>query len=172
LLSKLKEIAATEGIAHVATAANADDTGDYRPGLRASQELGIAEPLLKVGLAKDEIRALSRRLNLPTWNQPSMACLASRIPYGQPLTAQTLNRVEQAEAFLSDLGFSPLRVRTHESIARIEISSAQFGRLLNADLRQLVIDRLKELGYTYVTFDLAGFRSGSMNEALSPQQKE
>lgn len=155
----------------MATTANADDTGDYRPGQRASKELGISEPLLEVGLSKDEIRALSRRMNLPTWDRPSMACLASRIPYGQKLTAQTLSRVEVAEGFLAGPGFSPLRVCTHETLARIEISSTQFGRLLDGDLRQKIVACLKELGYTYVTFDLAGFRSGSMNEALGPEQK-
>lgn len=172
LLSKLKAIAAERGYAHVATAANADDTGDFRPGLRAGDELGIARPLQKVGLSKQEIRALSRRIDLPTWNQPSMACLASRFPYGQAITPEKLSRVEAAEDFLSDMGFSPLRVRTHETLARIEIAPGQFDKLLDAKLREQILEHLKELGYTYVTFDLQGFRSGSMNEALLPEQRK
>ena len=171
LLKKLKSIAGQEGFATVATAANADDMSDYRPGLRAGDELGVARPLQKAGLSKQEIRALSRRLDLSTWNQPSMACLASRFPYGQTLTAEKLSRVEAAEDYLSDMGFSPLRVRTHEKSARIEVSPEQFDKLLDAKMRGQIIEHLKELGYTYVTFDLEGFRSGSMNEALSPEQK-
>jgi len=170
LLTKLKEIAHQEGYAHVATADNADDTGDYRPGLRAGQELGVSRPLQKVALGKDEIRALSRHINLSNWNKPSMACLASRFPYGQTLTVKSLSRVEAAEDFLSTLGFSPLRLRSHETIARIEISPQQFDKLLDEKLRGEIVSRLKGLGYTYITFDLQGFRSGSMNEALSPEQ--
>ncbi|NIA07151.1 MAG: ATP-dependent sacrificial sulfur transferase LarE [Actinobacteria bacterium] len=170
LLSKLKEIASKEGFAQVATAANTDDAGDYRPGLRAGDELGIARPLQKVGLSKDEIRALSRELELSTWNKPSMACLASRVPYGQPLTAEALSKIEAGEDFLSTLGFSPLRLRSHEKLARIEIAPGQFDKLLDAKLRESIVSRLKGLGYTYVTFDLQGFRSGAMNEALSPEQ--
>ncbi len=172
LLTKLRDIAAQHGLAKVATAANADDTGDFRPGLRAGNELGIARPLQKVGLTKNEIRALSRQMDLPSWDKPSMACLASRFPYGQRLTPQALARVEAAEDFLTVAGFSPLRVRSHDDIARIEISPSQFAKLLDEKLREKIISRLKQLGYTYVTFDLQGFRSGSMNEALSDEQKE
>ncbi len=172
LLSKLKAIAQEQGYTQVATAANADDTGDFRPGLRAGNELGIARPLQKVGLTKNEIRALSRQMDLPSWDKPSMACLASRFPYGQRLTPEALSRVEAAEDFLTVAGFSPLRVRTHESIARIEISPSQFAKLLDEKLREKIVARLKQLGYTYVTFDLQGFRSGSMNEPLSDGEKE
>ena len=171
LLKKLKDIAGQQGFAVVATAANTDDMSDYRPGLRAGTELGVARPLQKAGLSKQDIRALSRRLGLSTWNQPSMACLASRFPYGQTLTAEKLSRVEAAEDYLSDMGFSPLRVRTHETLARVEVSPEQFEKLLDGQLREQLIEHLKELGYTYVTFDLEGFRSGSMNEALSSEQK-
>ena len=170
LLTKLKEIAGKLGYAQVATAANVDDASDYRPGLRAGDELGIARPLQKVGLTKDEIRALSKGLDLATWNKPSMACLASRVPYGEPLTAETLSKIEAAEDYLSTLGFSPLRLRSHEKLARIEIEPKQFDKLLDEKLRDEIISRLKGLGYTYVTFDLQGFRSGAMNEALSPEQ--
>ena len=170
LLAKLKQIARDQGLAHVATAANADDAGDYRPGLRAGDELGISRPLQKVHLTKDDIRALSRQFELSTWNKPSMACLASRFPYGQTLTAESLARVEAAEDFLSELGFSPLRLRSHDILARIEVSPTQFEKLLDDQLRSQIISRLKALGYTYVTFDLQGFRSGSMNEPLTPEQ--
>ncbi len=172
LLSKLKGIAEEQGYTHVATAANADDTGDFRPGLRAGNELGIDRPLQKVGLTKNEIRALSRQMDLPSWDKPSMACLASRFPYGQKLTLQNLSQVEAAEDFLLKAGFSPLRVRSHDTIARIEISPGQFDKLLDEKFREKIIVRLKQLGYTYITFDLAGFRSGSMNEPLSDEQKK
>jgi uncharacterized protein len=170
LLGKLKEIAGKGGYAQVATAANADDAGDYRPGLRAGDELGVARPLQKVGLSKNDIRALSRELDLTTWNKPSMACLASRVPYGEPLTVETLSKIEAAEDYLSTLGFSPLRVRSHEKLARIEIEPGQFEKLLNEKVREEIVSRLKGLGYTYVTFDLEGFRSGSMNEVLGLEQ--
>lgn len=172
LLTKLKAIAEERGYSVVATAANADDTGDFRPGLRAGDELGIARPLQKVRLSKEEIRAISRQMNLPSWDKPSMACLASRFPYGQRLTQQSLSRVEAAEDFLLTAGFSPLRVRSHDTMARIEVSPGQFAKLLDEKLRDKIVGRLKQLGYTYVTFDLQGFRSGSMNEPLSDEQKE
>ena len=172
LLSRLKEIASKRGYAQVATAANADDASDYRPGLRASDELGIARPLQKEGLSKNEIRALSRQMGLASWDKPSMACLASRFPYGQRLTAEGLWRVEAAEDFLTTEGFSPLRVRSHDEMARIEISPSQFAKLLDEKLRGRIVARLKQLGYTYVTFDLQGFRSGSMNEGLSDEEKK
>jgi uncharacterized protein len=172
LLTKLKAVAAARGYAVVATAANADDTGDFRPGLRAGNELGIARPLQKVGMTKNEIRALSRQMDLPSWDKPSMACLASRFPYGQRLTVQKLSRVEAAEDFLLKAGFSPLRLRSHDTVARIEISPKQFAKLLDEKLREKIIARLKQLGYIYITFDLQGFRSGSMNEPLSDEEKE
>ena len=172
LLSKLKEIASKEGYAGVATAANADDAGDYRPGLRAGDELGVARPLQKVGLNKDEIRALSRELQLSTWDKPSMACLASRVPYGEPLTLEKLSKIEAAEDYLSTVGFSPLRLRSHSKLARIEVEPGQFENLLDEKLREEIVSRLKGLGYTYVTFDLEGFRSGSMNEVLEPGEKK
>ena len=111
-------------------------------------------------------------MNLPTWDQPSKACLASRFPYGQTITAESLSRVELAEEFLTAAEFSPLRVRTHDKIARVEIAPSQFAKLLDEQLREKIIARLKQLGYTYITFDLAGFRSGSMNESLSDEQKK
>ena len=172
LLTKLKEMARKGGYAAVATAANADDAGDYRPGLRAGDELGVARPLQKVGLNKNEIRALSRELELSTWDKPSMACLASRVPYGEPLTVEKLSKIEAAEDYLSTVGFSPLRLRSHGKLARIEVEPGQFEKLLDEKLREEIVSRLKGLGYTYVTFDLEGFRSGSMNEALEPGEKK
>ena len=172
LLTKLKEMARKGGYAAVATAANADDAGDYRPGLRAGDELGVARPLQKVGLNKNEIRALSRELELSTWDKPSMACLASRVPYGEPLTVEKLSKIEAAEDYLSTVGFSPLRLRSHGKLARIEVEPGQFEKLLDEKLREEIVSRLKGLGYTYVTFDLEGFRSGSMNEVLEPGEKK
>ena len=143
---------------------NTDDASDYRPGMKALAELNVKSPLRAVGLSKSEIRALSRAMNLPTWNKPSMACLASRIPYGEPLTAKKLSQVEAAEEFLLNAGFKQLRVRVHGKIARIEVLPEDFPMLLN--LREEISARLKDLGFAYVTLDLQGYRSGSMNVGL------
>ena len=140
---------------------NTDDASDYRPGMRALAELNVKSPLRVVGLSKSEIRALSRAMNLPTWNKPSMACLASRIPYGDPLTAQKLSQVEMAEEFLLSAGFNQLRVRVHGKIARIEILPEDFPKLIK--IREEISARLKELGFDYVTLDLQGYRTGSLN---------
>jgi uncharacterized protein len=169
LLTRLKALAAERGIPAVATGANADDTGDFRPGLRAAKELGVAAPLLEAGLSKADIRAASRAMGLETWDKPAMACLASRIPYGRPITAEKLSRIEQAEYVLRDLGFRQCRVRDHDTIARIEVPAAEVARA--AEQAGAITAALKDLGYTYVTLDLEGFRSGSMNEPLAnPQQ--
>jgi uncharacterized protein len=152
------------GYAYVADGSNADDGGDYRPGLRAAREYGIRSPLQEVGLTKAEIRFLAREMGLPNWDKPSSACLVSRIPYGDPLSEEILDQIGKAELVLLDLGFRELRVRHHEKIARIEVPLAEFDVLLAQ--RQHVVNAFKELGYTYVTLDLAGFRSGSMNEVL------
>ena len=140
---------------------NTDDASDYRPGMKALIELNIKSPLREVGLSKSEIRELSRALNLPTADKPSMACLASRIPYGEPLTAQKLSQVEAAEEFLRGAGFNQLRVRVHGNIARIEILPDEFSKLLK--LRVEISARLKGLGFDYVTLDLQGYRTGSLN---------
>ena len=140
---------------------NTDDTSDYRPGMKALAELKIKSPLREVGLSKSEIRELSREVNLPTWSKPSMACLASRIPYGDELTAEKLSRVEAAENFLVDAGFNQLRVRVHGNLARIEILPEDFERAIK--LREEISGRLKELGFAYVTLDLQGYRTGSLN---------
>ncbi len=140
---------------------NTDDASDYRPGMKALAELKIRSPLREVGLSKVEIRELSREMNLPTWDKPSMACLASRIPYGDELTAEKLSRVESAEEFLLSAGFNQLRVRVHGNLARIEILPEDFSRAIK--LREEISGRLKELGFAYVTLDLQGYRTGSMN---------
>ena len=157
---------------HICEGSNADDINDYRPGMRALQELGIKSPLRDSGFTKAEIRELSRELNLPTAEKPSAACLASRIPYGENITKQKLLMVEQAEDFLHDLGFEQVRVRCHAGTnpdstpfsARIEIPQADFAALL--DLHEKITDTLKGISFTYVSLDLQGFRSGSMNEAI------
>jgi pyridinium-3,5-biscarboxylic acid mononucleotide sulfurtransferase len=143
---------------------NADDVGDHRPGHRAALERGIRSPLQEVGLTKADVRALARELGLLNWNKPAEACLASRIPYGMPITFELLAQIEQAEEYLQGQGFRQLRVRHHGPVARLEIEPADFGRAL--DQRTQIVAALRVLGFAYVSLDLAGFRSGSMNEVL------
>jgi len=166
LFGQLRAMADTMGLACVLDGSNADDEGDFRPGRRAALELGVLSPLLEARLRKEEIRALSKERGLSTWNKPSMACLASRIPYGTPISLEVLGRIEAAEKLLRGLGLRQIRVRHHGQIARIEVDAAGMALLL--DKRRLVVEGLKSLGYRYVTLDLAGFRSGSLNEGLSP----
>ncbi len=168
LLRELRRLAAEHGYAHVVYGANADDVHDHRPGHQAAHELDVSAPLMDVGLTKAEIRELSRLRGLPTWDKPAMACLSSRFPYGQEITIEKLRMVGQAEQFLRSLGFKQLRVRHHDDrMARIEVEAAEIARLAEPGLARRVVDKLKELGYTYVTLDLEGFRSGSMNEPLA-----
>ena len=167
--SELKRIAVKEGIPWVLDGSNTDDLGDFRPGMKAVQELSIRSPLQEAGFTKAEVRELSRRLALPTWNKPSSPCLATRIPYGQAITEEKLRRVEGAENYLKNMGFLPLRVRHYPKEARLEIAKEQFNHLIN-NIEEVSL-RLKELGFSTVTLDLAGFRSGSMNENLSEQDK-
>jgi uncharacterized protein len=164
LFVRLNNVAREQGLACVASGANADDVGDFRPGMAAAKKLGVVSPLLEAGLTKQDIRQASRALGLPTADKPSMACLASRIPYGQPITAGKLSRIEHAEYVLKDLGFSQCRVRDHDTVARIEITPPDFERLLAS--REKIAKSLRALGYAYITVDLEGFRSGSMNEVL------
>ena len=172
LFAQMREAARARGIDTLVDGSNKDDEGDYRPGMRALAELGIGSPLREVGLTKAQIRELSHALGLPTWNLPSAACLASRFAYGEVITARKLRRVELAEDFLHDLGFTQLRVRVHGAdgeLARIEVAGDQIARLAEPELRTKVIARLTELGFTYVSLDLQGFRSGAMNEVLPTQ---
>jgi uncharacterized protein len=169
LFSKLLQVARERGLEWVCDGSNRDDVGDWRPGMKAARELGVRSPLQEAGLTKREIRALSRELGLPTWDKPSSACLASRFPYGQRITAEELVKVEAAESFLRRLGFRQVRVRHHGEIARLEVAPEELNRLLDPALREQVVQRLTELGYSYVAADLRGYRSGSMNEPLAGQ---
>jgi len=167
IMRRLRAIADREGLRHVVHGANVDDQGDFRPGTRAAEEAGARAPLQEAGLTKEDIRALSKEMGLPTWDLPSMACLASRFPYGTRLTEEGLRRVDRAEDFLREtFGLRQLRVRDHMPVARIEVAESDIAALAAPEARSLIVSRLKDLGYTYVTLDLAGFRSGSLNEVL------
>ncbi len=144
----------------------ADDVGDFRPGMKAASDRGVRAPMVEVGMTKEEIRLLSRTWDLPTWDHPASACLSSRISYGTPVTEEALSMVDRAEAFLKTLGFSLVRVRHHDEIARIEVPAAEIGRFFEEGLVDRVVARLKEIGYRYVTVDMQGYRSGSLNETL------
>ena len=172
LFSELKPIALAEGLKWVADGTNADDLSDYRPGRKASAEAGIRSPLLEVGLTKAEIRQLSRTLGLPTWDRPASPCLASRIPYGIPVTAETLNKIAQGEKYLHRLGFRQVRLRHHGDIARIELDQPDMAKIIKTDIRQGIIEHFKALGYKYVTLDLTGYRTGSLNEVLGIANQE
>ena len=154
------------GIPHIVDGVNLDDLTDYRPGLRAAEERGIRHPLAEVGLTKEQIRLLSRRAGLPTADRPSSPCLSSRFPYGTPITMDGLRKVAAAERVLRELGFRECRVRAHEPIARIEVPGDEVGRLASAEVRHAVVLAFKAIGFAYVTLDLQGFRSGSLNETL------
>jgi uncharacterized protein len=167
LYGLLSAMASQRGFAFVVDGANLDDTGDHRPGRQAAADYGVRSPLIEAGLSKAEIRELSKQRGLPTWDKPAMACLASRIPYGLPVTVQALGQVEAAEAFIRNLGIRELRVRHHDDTARIETDVAGMQTLF--ENREAVVDWLKKLGYKYVAMDLAGYRSGSLNEALSSE---
>ena len=164
LFSAMKDAAREAGCAIVADGSNIDDEGDYRPGMRALAELGIRSPFRELGISKADIRRIARGRGLTVWGKPSAACLASRIPYGERITAEKLARVEAAEAYLHGLGFSQLRVRSHGDLARIEVPASDIARA--SELHDEIAKTLKMLGFTYVALDLQGFRSGSMNEAL------
>jgi uncharacterized protein len=167
LYGKLRRVAAERGLAWIADGSNVDDLTDFRPGQQAAREHGVRSPLMEAGLTKDDIRDLSRQLGLPTWDKPAMACLASRIPYGTPVTVEALNRIAQAEEFIRSLGVRQLRVRHHDSVARIETDEAGMTLLTPEANRRAVVDRLRELGYRYVTLDLEGYKRGSLNQMLS-----
>lgn len=165
LFSKLLSIAREKEIKWVVDGSNADDLKDYRPGMQAAIKLGIRSPLQEAYLSKEEIRQLSKEMGLSTWDKPSSPCLSSRFPYGEEITIEKLQRVEKAETFLKELGFRKLRVRHHQDIARLEIPKEDFPKLIEFD-SEAIVGKLKEFGFTYVTLDLEGFRSGSLNEGL------
>lgn len=162
IMGLMFDVAREHGCKHVLDGVNADDTGDYRPGMQAARELGVKNPLLEAGLTKADIRELSRRTGLSTAEKPSAACLASRFPYGTRITAEALKRVAAAEVFLRSRGFTQVRVRDHGNLARIEVPGEEIPGLL-VDTAKIAA-RLKELGFTYITMDLQGYRTGSMNE--------
>ncbi|MBO4460155.1 MAG: ATP-dependent sacrificial sulfur transferase LarE [Clostridiales bacterium] len=166
LFGMIIKIAADEGIAVIAEGSNLDDNGDYRPGLQAIAELGIKSPLRNVGFSKEDIRALSKNLGLPTWGKPSFACLASRFVYGETISKERLAMVDKAEQLLIDLGFRQVRVRIHGNMARIEILPEEFAKLITDDIRDKITSSFKSFGFAYVTMDLTGYRTGSMNEVI------
>ena len=170
IFESIAEVAAKHGIPHVADGSNADDESDFRPGNRATKELGVVSPLKQAGLTKDDIRHLSKEMGLATWDKPSFACLASRIPYGTPITEEKLRMIEGAEEHLLKLGFKQFRVRHHGEIARIEVLPSERQRLFGDGLIDGIVSRFKEIGFSYVTLDLEGYRSGSLNEVLSEQE--
>ena len=164
------QIAREKGITTIAEGSNADDSADYRPGKKALQELKIESPLKEAGLTKDEIRKLSKELGLKNWDRPSSSCLATRFPYGTHLTKEGLHRIAEAEKFLRSFGFGYIRVRDHDDIARIELTHNDMQKILSGDTGNKIVAHLKNLGYTYVTLDLEGFRSGSMDEVLEKEK--
>lgn len=170
IFARICALAREQGLRAVIEGSNLDDAGDYRPGMRALEELGVRSPLREAELTKAEIRALAREFGLPVWNKPSTACLSSRFAYGETITEEKLRRVERAEEYLHERGFGQLRVRVHGEIARVELLPEDFGRLLEPALRADLCARFRELGFTYATLDLRGFRSGSMNEALGRER--
>lgn len=166
LYSKLTELAREHSIAHILDGFNASDVGDFRPGRKAGEKWQIKSPLFDAGLTKPEIREIARTHNLSFWDKPQMACLSSRIPYGQEVTVEKLDQVAQAERFLHELGFRQVRVRHHEKIARIEVEPEEWSRFDDFNLRSKIQQKLREFGFLYVTLDLVGYRTGSLNEAI------
>lgn len=154
------------GLETIVDGTNLDDLKDHRPGLKAAKEWGVRHPLVEAEMTKDDIRGYSRKLNLPTWDKPSSPCLSSRFPYGTEINLERLKQVAACESFLKELRFREFRVRYHGDLARIEVSPAEINRLLDQSTRETVVLRFKELGFSYVSLDLQGFRSGSMNEAI------
>lgn len=170
LFEKIGQLAKGQGITEIAEGSNLDDNGDYRPGLQAVAELGIKSPLRYVGFTKQEIRALSKHLGLPTWEKQSFACLSSRFPYGDLISERKLKMVDQAEQLLLDLGFHQLRVRIHGNVARIELDPMEFDKFMLADIRKEVYEKFKGYGFAYVALDVMGYRTGSMNETLGGKE--
>ncbi len=171
LFSKIRKIADQNDIKYVLDGSNYDDLGDYRPGMQAAKELKVVSPLKEVGLTKEEIRILSKELNVPTWNKPAFACLSSRFPYGQEITEEKLSMVEKAEQFLLDKGFRQVRVRHHGDIARIEVEQQEREKFFNVRFMDEIGRNFKEIGFTYVTLDILGYRTGSMNEVLTEETR-
>jgi uncharacterized protein len=170
LFSKLRQIADSEGIPHILDGSNADDVHDYRPGRTAARELAVRSPLAEAGLTKQDIRSLARRMNMPMWDKPSLACLSSRIPYGTRITLDLLRKIQAAEDIVRAVGIRQVRVRHHGDIARIEVSQDDLLRFSAAEVRQRVVTAFKGLGYAYVCLDLEGYRTGSLNAVLEKKE--
>jgi uncharacterized protein len=168
LFHKIWAVAREHGIENVAEGSNMDDNGDYRPGLTAVAEQGVKSPLRKAELTKEEIRKLSKELGLPTWNKQSFACLSSRFPYGEAITPERLSMIDRAEQLLLDVGLRQVRVRHHGNLARIETDEAGFHILMQKEQREKITGEFKKLGFAYVSLDLLGYRTGSMNETITP----
>jgi uncharacterized protein len=167
LYTKLEAIAASRGIECIVDGSTIDDLGDFRPGRQAAQQHAVRSPLIEVGLSKSEVREFSRRAGLPTWDKPASPCLSSRIAYGTTVTIERLSKVDRGEEILREFGFREFRVRHHDTLVRLEIAPAELDRVLRKDVVEQLAARFRELGFKYVTLDLEGFRSGSMNEVLS-----
>jgi uncharacterized protein len=167
LFSKLKAIAIAEGYRFLLDGTNSDDMSDRRPGRKGAIKNGVKSPLAEAGFSKREIREKSRQLGLPTWDRPSSPCLATRIPYGQRITGESLKRVDRSEDFLRSLGFRKLRVRNHQDTARIEVGAEEIELMLTPEKRAIISSKLKSFGYRFVSLDLEGYRSGSMDEMLN-----
>ncbi len=167
LFTQMVQIATENGINFVADGSNVDDIKDYRPGIKALSELGIVSPLREANMTKEDIRALSKQMDLPTWNKPAFACLASRIPYGQKINLEKLAMIDKAEQYLLDLGFEQIRVRHHGDIARIEVSPQERTRFINEKLMDQVNEQFRQIGFAYTALDLKGYRTGSLNEQIS-----
>jgi len=166
LYTKLESVARGRGIQNIVDGSTIDDLGDYRPGRRAAMQHAVRSPLIEVGLSKTEVRELSRRATLPTWDKPASPCLSSRIAYGTPVTIERLSKVDRGEEILREFGFREFRVRHHDQLVRLEIAQAEMDRVMRKEVFQELAARFRELGFKYVTLDLEGFRSGSMNEVL------
>jgi len=166
LYTKLETVARSRGIEYIVDGSTVDDLDDYRPGRQAAKQHAVRSPLIEIGLNKDEVRELSRRATLPTWDKPASPCLSSRIAYGTTVTIERLQKVDRGEEILREFGFREFRVRHHDTLVRLEISPAEMDRVLQKDVIDQLAARFRELGFKYVTLDLHGFRSGSMNEAL------
>ena len=168
LYGKLESIGAARGVEFIVDGSTIDDLGDYRPGRKAASEHSVRSPLIEVGMTKVEVRELSRVVDLPTWDKPASPCLSSRIAYGTPVTIERLSKIDRGEEVLREFGFREFRVRHHDSLVRLEIAADEMERVLNKDVIEQLAARFRELGFKYVTLDLHGFRSGSMNDALKP----
>ena len=171
LFTQLQPLAEQHNLHHIAYGVNKDDDGDFRPGQRAAREFSVRGPLKEAGMGKREIRAVARLLGVPVWDKPAMACFSSRIPYGNRVEVSTLQMIYKAEKLLHDLGFRQVRVRHHDKIARIEVEHAELPRLIEDEVSRIVTDGLRKIGYAYVTVDLSGYRTGSLNESFFKKKK-